>query len=322
MQNLRLLLYPFSILYDGITSLRNYAFDKGILEQHEFDIPIIAVGNLSTGGTGKTPMIEYLIGRNKGFKIGVLSRGYGRKTSGYIELDVNDTVEKVGDEPLQIKLKFKGLIVSAVCEKRVDGIDNLLKNHDLDLILLDDAYQHRHVKASHYVLLTSYGKLYKDDYLLPAGNLRESRSGANRAQTVVVTKCPLSISVEETLEIEKKLDLLPFQNLYFSYIAYDDFIYGNDVIKNLNDFKGLEVTVVTGIANPAPFIEYLKKFITVDHLKYNDHHNFTNEEVEVIRSKEIVITTEKDYARLRNFELGNVMYLPIQTKFIGKEPSL
>ncbi|MEO9953392.1 tetraacyldisaccharide 4'-kinase [Nonlabens sp.] len=322
MQNLRLLLYPFSILYDGITSLRNYAFDKGVLEQREFDMPIIAVGNLSTGGTGKTPVIEYFIKKNQGLKIGVLSRGYGRKTSGYIELDVNDTVEKVGDEPLQIKLKFKGLIVSAVCEKRVDGIDNLLKNHDLDLILLDDAYQHRHVKASHYVLLTSYGKLYKDDYLLPAGNLRESRSGANRAQTIVVTKCPLSISVEETLEIEKKLDLLPFQNLYFSYIAYDDFIYGNDVIKNLNDFKGLEVTVVTGIANPAPFIEYLKKFITVDHLKYNDHHNFTNEEVEVIRSKEIVITTEKDYARLRNFELGNVMYLPIQTKFIGKEPSL
>ena len=323
MQNLRLLLYPFSILYDGITSLRNYAFDKGILKQHEFDIPIIAVGNLSTGGTGKTPMIEYFIKKNKGLRIGVLSRGYGRKTSGYIELDVNDTVEKVGDEPLQIKIKFKDSIVSAVCEKRVDGINLLLENHDLDIILLDDAYQHRHVKANHYVLLTSYGNLYKDDYLLPAGNLRESRSGANRAQTVVVTKCPSSISVEETLEIEKKLDLLPSQELCFSYIAYDDFVYGNnDVVKDLNDFKGMQVTVVTGIANPTPFIEYLKKFITVDHLRYTDHHNFTNEEVELIRSKKIVITTEKDSVRLRNYDLDNVMYLPIQTKFIDKEPTL
>ncbi|WP_298951214.1 tetraacyldisaccharide 4'-kinase [uncultured Nonlabens sp.] len=322
MQNLRLLLYPFSILYNGVTSLRNYAFDKGVLEQHEFEIPIIAVGNLSTGGTGKTPMIEYFIKKNKGLKIGVLSRGYGRKTSGYIEIDLNDTVHKVGDEPLQIKLKFKDLIVSAVCEKRVDGIHNLLNNHDLDLILLDDAYQHRHVKASHYVLLTSYGNLYKDDYLLPAGNLRESRSGANRAQTVVVTKCPASISVDEALIIKQKLQLLPSQQLCFSYIAYDDFVYGATARKNLNDFKGREVTVVTGIANPVPFIKYLKKFITVDHLKYTDHHNFTNEEVEVIRSKEIVITTEKDYVRLKNLDLPNVMYLPIQTKFIGEEPSL
>ncbi|WP_405377038.1 tetraacyldisaccharide 4'-kinase [Nonlabens sp. Asnod3-A02] len=322
MQNLRLLLYPFSIVYDGITSLRNYAFNKGIIEQHEFYIPIIAVGNLSTGGTGKTPMIEYFIKKNKDLKLGVLSRGYGRRTSGYIEINLNDTVEKVGDEPLQIKLKFKNLIVSAVCEKRVDGINNLLKNHDLDLILLDDAYQHRHVKASHYVLLTSYGNLYKDDYLLPAGNLRESRSGAKRAQTVVVTKCPSSISVEETLKIKQKLQLLPSQQLCFSYIAYDDFVYGANDSKNLSDFKGLEVSVVTGIANPIPFIEYLKKFITVDHLKYTDHHNFTNEEVELIRSKKIVITTEKDYVRLRNYDLSNVMYLPIQTKFIGKEPSL
>ena len=322
MQELRLLLYPFSILYDGITSLRNYAFDKNILEHKEFNIPIIAVGNLSTGGTGKTPMIEYLIKSHAGLKIGVLSRGYGRKTSGFIEISENDTVEKVGDEPLQIKVKFKDLIISAVCEKRVDGINLLLENHDLDIILLDDAYQHRHVKASHYVLLTSYGDLYKNDYLLPAGNLRESSRGARRAKTIIVTKCPASITAIEMQEISKKLDVLPYQSLYFSYIAYDDYVYGVNGKQSLVDFKNKEITVVTGIANPVPFLEHLKQFVSIEHLKYSDHHNFTKEEIEQIKNKELVITTEKDYVRLKKHELKNVLFLPIKTEFIGKEPSL
>ena len=209
MQDLRLILYPFSILYDGITSLRNWAFDTGILDQKEFDIPIIVVGNLSTGGTGKTPMIEYLIDHLVGKRIGVLSRGYGRKTNGYIEVSMGDLAYKVGDEPLQIKRKFQDLIVSAVCERRVEGIEHLLKDHNLDVILLDDAYQHRQVKASHYILLTSYDQLYVNDYLLPSGNLRESRKGARRAKTIVVTKCPSSITKVERHNIKTRLNLLP-----------------------------------------------------------------------------------------------------------------
>ncbi|QJP34436.1 tetraacyldisaccharide 4'-kinase [Nonlabens sp. Ci31] len=322
MQELRLLLYPFSVLYDGITSLRNYAFDRGILEQKEYQIPIIAVGNLSTGGTGKTPMIEYLIRHFTGKKIGVLSRGYGRNTSGYIELSENDSTERAGDEPLQIKRKFKNLIVSAVCEKRVDGIERLLKEHQLDLILLDDAFQHRYVKASHYVLLTSYDMLYVDDYLLPAGNLRESRKGAQRAQTIIVTKCPADISAIQRNEVKLKLKLLPGQQVYFSYIGYEKELQGVDHKILLDGLRGKKVTVVTGIAKPKPFLKHLKGFIKIEHLNYSDHHDFTLQEVETIRNKKLVITTEKDFMRLKKHELRNLYYLPIQTEFVGKEPVL
>lgn len=322
MQELRLLLFPFSILYDGVTSLRNWAFNKGILDQIEFDVPIIAVGNLSTGGTGKTPMIEYLINSYKGQRIAVLSRGYGRKTSGYFELSVDDRPEKVGDEPLQIKRKFEDLIVSAVCEKRVDGIKRLLKDHSLDVILLDDAFQHRHVKASHYILLTSYDKLYINDYLLPAGNLRESRSGADRAQSIIVTKCPEYISTILRDTIRQQLNLKSSQRLYFSYIGYGDTLYGINENIELVHLKGKTVTVVTGIANPKPFIHFLEDHLNVEHLEFKDHHNFSKVEIDEIKKKNVVITTEKDFVRLRKYDLSNVFYLPIKTRFIGDEPDL
>jgi tetraacyldisaccharide 4'-kinase len=319
MQDLRLILYPFSILYDGITSLRNWAFDTGILDQKEFDIPIIVVGNLSTGGTGKTPMIEYLIDHLVGKRIGVLSRGYGRKTHGYIEVSKGDLPDKVGDEPLQIKRKFQDLIVSAVCERRVEGIEHLLKDHNLDVILLDDAYQHRHVKASHYILLTSYDQLYVNDYLLPSGNLRESRKGARRAKTIVVTKCPSSITKVERHNIKTRLNLLPQQKLYFSVISYQKILLGIDSKIDLNELKGKQVSVVTGIANPKPYVEYLEGTVKVVHIKYNDHHIFTNDEIEMIRKEKIVITTEKDFMRLKEYHLLNVFYVPIKTIFLDND---
>jgi tetraacyldisaccharide 4'-kinase len=319
MQELRLILYPFSILYDGITSLRNWAFDTGILDQKEFDIPIIVVGNLSAGGTGKTPMIEYLIDHLAGKRIGVLSRGYGRKTTGYIEVSKEDLPERVGDEPLQIKRKFQDLIVSAVCEKRVEGIERLLKDHNLDIILLDDAYQHRHLKASHYILLTSYDQLYVNDYLLPAGNLRESRKGAHRAKTIVVTKCPSSISEDERNNIKMQLNLLPKQKLYFSFIGYEETLHGIDSKIDLNELKGKQVTVVTGIANPKPYLEYLEGILEIIHIKYKDHHAFTTDEIEMIRNKKLVITTEKDFMRLKEHHLSNVFYLPIKTIFLDND---
>jgi len=322
MQLLRNLLFPFSILYDGVTKIRNWTFDKGILSQKQFDVPVIAVGNLSTGGTGKTPMIEWLIEYYKGKKIAVLSRGYGRKTTGFIELSNFHIADEVGDEPLQIKLKYGNLITSAVCEKRVDGIEKLLEKHELDIILLDDAYQHRHVKASHYILLTSYDKPYYIDYLLPTGNLRESRKGASRAQTIIITKCPADISLEERKVIIEQINPLSHQQVCFSTIDYDVMIKNNNKQFLLSDLSFQKITVVTGIAKPAPFINFLKERFIVEHLEYGDHHRFRESEIEIIKQQEIVITTEKDYTRLAQLELSNVYFIGMKTKFIGDMPKL
>lgn len=322
MQSLRNLLFPFSILYDGITRARNWAFDNGYLTQEAFDIPIIAVGNLSTGGTGKTPMIEWLIEHFKGKRIAVLSRGYGRETNGYIEIGNHHTAAQVGDEPLQIKLKYGDAIVSAVCEKRVDGIKELLKNHSIDIILLDDAFQHRYVKASHYILLTSYEKLYSNDYLLPAGNLRESRKGANRAHTIVVTKCPDHLSQVEKDSMTQQLKPLKGQKVYFSTIEYGERICQSSESILLDKLKLDKITAVTGIAKPAPFINFLKKQFDVKHLEYGDHHRFRESEIDNIAAQDIVITTEKDYTRLSPWDLPKVYYLPMKIKFLGEEPSL
>jgi tetraacyldisaccharide 4'-kinase len=232
---------------------------------------------------------------------------------------MGDLADKVGDEPLQIKRKFQDLIVSAVCERRVEGIEHLLKDHNLDVILLDDAYQHRQVKASHYILLTSYDQLYVNDYLLPSGNLRESRKGARRAKTIIVTKCPSSITKVERHNIKTRLNLLPQQKLYFSVIGYQKILLGIDSKIDLNELKGKQVTVVTGIANPKPYVEYLKGTVKVVHIKYNDHHIFTNDEIEMIRKEKIVITTEKDFMRLKEHHLLNVFYVPIKTIFLDND---
>lgn len=322
MQFLRNLLFPFSVLYDFITRLRNWAFDNGVLKQDSFDIPVIAVGNLSTGGTGKTPMIEWLIAHYSDKKIAVLSRGYGRDTRGFIEINNTHTASQVGDEPLQIKTKFGSKIVSAVCEKRVDGIKKLLTDHDLDLILLDDAYQHRYVKASHYVLLTSYDSPYYKDYLLPTGHLRESKSGAKRADTIIVTKCPKDINAAQKSAILNKINAAAHQQVCFSMISYDDKLQNNKSPFQLDTISQSTVTAVTGIANPAPFIEYLKDRFIVEHLEYDDHHRFRESEIATIKSKDIVITTEKDYTRLAPWQLPNVHYLAMKMEFIGDVPNL
>jgi tetraacyldisaccharide 4'-kinase len=298
--------------------VRNAAFDFGILEQKSYDIPIIAVGNLSTGGTGKTPMIEYLVRQNKGKRIAILSRGYGRKTSGYREVHVTDDALNVGDEPLQFKNKYGSEVIIAVCEKRVDGIDKLLASHNLDLILLDDAYQHRYVKASTYILLTSYDLPYFDDYLLPAGNLRESRSGAARADIIVVTKCPLDISKREMSRISIALNLDKNQSLYFTGIGYADYMVNSSSKVSLSAINMAAATVVTGIAKPEPFVKYLREYATIKHLRFDDHHFFTSKELEMIGKEKLVITTEKDFMRLKDCGLKNVFYIPIETKFIGE----
>jgi len=307
--------------------LRNWAFDKGIIRSRKFNIPTIVVGNLNVGGTGKSPQIEYLIRLlSPNYDIAVLSRGYGRKSKGFLLADKNSNADHLGDEPLQFYRKFSKLCV-AVDESRVHGIEQIQRlKPNIELILLDDAFQHRYVDAGLYILLTAFGNLYMDDHLLPSGNLRESRNGAKRAQLIVVTKCPQNLTKEEQVRIVKKLRPLGHQQVFFSTVNYGDVILGDQKKISLNDLVGYEVLLVTGIANPQPIEEFLsQKNIVFDHLRFSDHQRLDNKELEAIykkhvenpASKKLILTTEKDY--VRNFLDVNfpVYYLPIQTEFIG-----
>ncbi|MCL4155120.1 UNVERIFIED_CONTAM: hypothetical protein GTU68_064121, partial [Idotea baltica] len=219
MKVLRFLLFPFAILYDVVTRIRNFLFEVCVFKQHQFKTSIIVVGNLSVGGTGKTPQIEYLIRLLKeNYKVAVLSRGYKRKTSGFILVDENNTVADVGDEPLQYFKKFKNISV-AVDANRVNGIHQLQKNNKPEVILLDDAYQHRKIKPHFSILLTKYNDLFVDDYLLPTGNLRESKKGAKRSDAILVTKCPEDLSIEKQHSIQQKLSKYN-KLVFFTSIKY------------------------------------------------------------------------------------------------------
>jgi tetraacyldisaccharide 4'-kinase len=321
MNLLRKLLFPFAVVYDGITSIRNFLFDIGIFKSHSFPLPIIAVGNLSVGGTGKTPQIEYLIRllSNK-YKVATLSRGYKRQTKGFILADANANATILGDEPFQFFQKFPAIQV-AVDANRKNGIEQLLSQKITpEIILLDDAYQHRKVKAGFYILLTAFGDLYANDYLLPTGNLRESRSGAKRAAIVVVTKCPKNLSLAEQLKIKKQLNLAENQQLYFTFIDYEDAIYSKDAKVELVDLGNESKLLLAGIAKPEPFFEYLKNENDVC-LAFPDHHHFSENEITTIQeqaSGRKIITTEKDYVRLKDSILSEQLYyLPIQSSFVN-----
>lgn len=328
MKLIRFLLFPFAVIYDVITSLRNKLFDLGILKSTSFSVPVIVVGNLNVGGTGKTPQIEYLIRLlKKNFKIAVLSRGYKRKTKGFLLLNSTHSAEDVGDEPLQFFKKFTGINV-AVDTDRTNGIQQLLKKETLpEVVLLDDAFQHRKVKAGYYVLLTKYNDLFSDDFLLPTGNLRESRRGVRRANLIIVTKCPKNLSQEKQKTIINKMNLSPEQEVFFSAIIYDEELKGTDSI-TINDLKEKEVLLITGIANPDPLLNHLKtKGIKYRHLKYPDHHHFSNDDLVKIKttfnslkSKErVLLTTEKDYVRLEK-DIADLNYIEIKTSFLeGKK---
>ncbi len=320
MNLLRKILFPFSILYGFITSIRNFLFDKGILKSCSFDIPVIAVGNLSVGGTGKTPQIEYLIRLlSPKYKVATLSRGYKRKSEGFILADATSNAEILGDEPFQYYEKFKDIQV-AVDADRKNGIEQLLSQKDKpDLILLDDAFQHRKVKAGFYILLTSYGDLYSDDFMLPTGNLRESKIGARRANLVIVTKCPETLSLDGQNKIKAKLKLDPNQELYFSYIDYEDAIYSGDKRMKVEEIRTIDKLLLAGIAKPKPFFDHLKSK-NDECLTFPDHHHFTENELLAIKNKsqnKIVITTEKDFVRLKGSMLKEqLFYLPIRSSFV------
>lgn len=325
MNFIRKLLFPFSILYAWITNIRNFLFDKGVLKSQSFSIPIIAVGNLSVGGTGKTPQIEYLIRLlSDNYKIATLSRGYKRKSKGFILANNSSNAEILGDEPYQIYKKFPQINV-AVDADRKNGINKLLElNLKPDVILLDDAFQHRKVKAGFYILLTSYNDLFTDDFMLPTGNLRESRSGAKRANLIIVTKCPRNISETDKQKIGLSLNPYLSKNekvsIYFSYINYDQTIYSATkqlkVAAIINEAKLL----VAGIAKPELFFNYLQRENDIK-LQFKDHHNFTDENIKTIKNKaknRIVITTEKDFVRLNNLISSDTLfYLPIKSSFVN-----
>ena len=322
MNLLRKLLFPFAILYGVITSIRNFLFDISVLKSYSFNLPIIAVGNLSVGGTGKTPQIEYLIRLlSEKYKIATLSRGYKRQSEGFILAQANSNARLLGDEPFQFFEKFPSIQV-AVDADRKNGIEQLLSLPEKpEVILLDDAFQHRKVKAGFYILLTSYGDLYSDDCMLPTGNLRETRSGAKRADLIVVTKCPFDLSLDKQNDIRKRLKLSVNQQLYFTFIAYDTFVYGEKQKVNINEIQSTVKVLVAGIAKPEPFFTYLKNTNDVC-LSFPDHHNFTEKDIlEITKTAQnnIIITTEKDYMRLKG-SLPNeqLFYLPIKSAFISE----
>lgn len=315
MNFLRILLFPLAVLYGWITQCRNFLYNIGVLKSYCFNIPLIAVGNLSVGGTGKTPQIEYLIRLlSSQYKIATLSRGYKRKSKGFILADSTANASTLGDEPYQFYKKFPQIQV-AVDANRKEGIQKLLVQHNPpEVILLDDAFQHRKVKAGLYILLTAYGDLFCDDYMLPTGHLREPRSGAKRADIIIVTKCPLSITASEQESIKNKIGgSVP---LFFSAIAYDEKVYAGTQSVKVSTLPIAPRVLLAGIANPKPFFDYLKREQDLT-LQFPDHHHFSESEIAALKKQagdQIIITTEKDYMRLKShFSEGRLFYLPIKT---------
>ena len=320
MPNFRKLLYPFSMLYKAITGTRNMLYDHDILKSEAYDFPVICVGNLNTGGTGKSPMIEYLLRiLTENYKTATLSRGYKRESEGFKLVNIKDSAKLVGDEPLQFKNKFPKSLI-AVDANRKEGIAEL-KKESPEVILLDDAFQHRRVTAGFNILLTAYNDMYIDDLLLPGGNLRESITGAARADVIIVTKCPEELSASEMDEIERKLKPLSHQKVYFTSILYADKVYSKSRTFDLKEVSSEKFTLVTGIANPNPLLEYLHtNALDLKHLKFPDHHNFSESEIGQLEKLSGVLTTEKDYMRLKNrLSLEKLFYLPIEVHFLKGE---
>jgi tetraacyldisaccharide 4'-kinase len=332
LKSFRVLLLPFALIYGFIVWFRNWLYDKGINGTTSFGLPVICVGNLSTGGTGKSPMVEYLVLHLKNlYKVATLSRGYMRKTSGYALASEHTTAIDIGDEPMQFYRKFPDVPV-AVGEQRIMAIPQLLHDKpETQVIILDDAFQHRAIKAGFNILLTECGNLFTRDFYLPTGDLRDLRSSYKRANVIVVTKCRPDLSEEERQEIVKEIDPLPYQQIFFAAIAYGTIYH---ILRNTFGYidEETEVLLVTGIANPKPLKKYLEEQLHSYHMmQFNDHHIFSIDDWKEIKkrfesiegAKKIILTTEKDAMRLRKFEHeidGMPFYvLPIEHKFLFNE---
>ena len=339
MTQIRQWLMPLSWLYGLVTDVRNTLFDWGVLPSETYDIPIINVGNLTVGGTGKTPHVEYLIRLLSGrYRVAVLSRGYRRKTRGYLLSTPASTVYDIGDEPWQIKQKFPDVYV-AVDANRRRGIARLMNDEatrDVQVILLDDAFQHRYVKAGQNILLVDYGRLISDDCLLPAGDLRERPSASRRATTVIVTKCPQHIPAIGYRAVMLSLHLRPYQQLYFSTFAYGTMhrFWGKGTLEpSALRKENTYVLLLAGIGNPQQMEQAVRRFAQhVTTLTFPDHHYYSRSDADLIRrtleslpNPHVAATTEKDAARLQQLkwldkEVQQLVYvLPIEVDFMRDE---
>ena len=321
MKILKWIIFPFTLIYILVVSIRNFMFDIGFFKQEQFPVRIISVGNLSTGGTGKTPFVEYLINSIPStIKIAVLSRGYKRNTKGYVRADERSTASSIGDEPFQLYKKYGQRLVVAVAEKRRIGVYRLMSDKNPpDLILLDDAFQHRWVKRDLNILLTTYAKPFFNDFTLPTGNLREPRVEAKRADVVVVTKCP-DVTDEKKTIFEKKIKRLAGDVMIdFARIRYEEVrsAFGNKTL------EAEQVVLLSGIANPTPFNDYMaENYQIIERFTYPDHYAFTRTDlnelnVKLSQNDYPIITTEKDMVRLLAhrdhpvFDRHSLFYLPI-----------
>ncbi len=339
-----IVLAPFTVLYSLITLTRNLLYDIGLLKSTSTKIPTISVGNLAVGGTGKTPHIEYLVDLlKKDLNVAVLSRGYKRKTKGFVLATNKENSHDIGDEPYQIYRKNPDIIV-AVDEKRVHGVSKLCRLYpNLDIILLDDAFQHRQIKAGLSILLTDYSHLYTRDYHLPSGNLRESKNGSRRADILIVTKCPARMSVPNKKQLEVELNIAAHQSLFFSSYQYGDIspVFENNEVKHwklkeLSD-SNIGILALAGIVYPGAFLKHLQKFsATSEGLFFPDHHSFQEKDIQTVIEKfnnlksndSIIIVTEKDAARIESNPkawemLQSKLYkLPIKVKILNNEDLL
>ncbi|HNX44544.1 MAG TPA: tetraacyldisaccharide 4'-kinase [Bacteroidales bacterium] len=333
MELIRILLFPLAVLYGLVARIRNAFFNWGIFRQVSFSLPVISVGNLCAGGSGKTPMVEYLIRLlNQHYRIATLSRGYKRKTNGFLMADETSTSSQIGDEPLQYFRKFKNIMV-AVDENRRRGIRSLLNmGNPPGVILLDDAFQHRRVKPGLSILVTDYFKTYVHDQMLPVGRLREPIAGASRAQIIIVTKSPRIFSPILRRQITEELKPAPHQQLFFSYVKYLGLepVYAELPPFSLKEQRPSTIMMVTGIANPSPMEEYLRSACNeLVMIPFPDHHRFEPHDLAMIRQRfdelhsrlKIIVTTEKDAMRLRDGQSETILknlpvyYLSMQHEF-------
>ena len=326
MSVIRFLVFPLSIIFKFVTDIRNKLYDCNFLKSEKINVPVISVGNLSTGGTGKTPLVDFIIyNLKRDYNISVLSRGYNRKSKGFIEIKNSDNPSLVGDEPFLIKSNHSEVPVFA-CEDRVEGAKKIISENNTNLILLDDAFQHRKISRNLDIVLTDYNTLFYKDYLLPYGNLRESRNNINRADVIIVTKCPLDFNKADAIKIKNQINPKKTQSLFFSQIKYSEKLFGFKEL-SFKSIRNSKLTLVTGIANSQPLKEYLKKNnVNFDHFDYPDHYNYSRKDVNKILAttkNNIILTTKKDYYKLSQFKIDNLLYIDIKVEFLdGKQEFL
>ena len=322
MKNWRKLLWPLVPFYYIGSFINKLLYDFNLKKSSEFSFPVITVGNISAGGTGKSPFVLYLVDLFKSnYNVAVLSRGYGRKSKGFHWVTPSSSYTQVGDEPLQLKITYPQVTV-AVDADRKNGIDIIQNENKSDIIVLDDAFQHRRVKGKFQILLTAYYNLYSDDFPLPAGDLREPMSAYKRANVIVVTKCPDTLSLEDQVSIKNQLKVKDYQSLFFTKIKYSSNVVSINSNVPLIDFIKTNFTLITGIAEPKPMIDYLNKLgANYTHLNYPDHYSFNDEDFNSFESLDLILTTQKDYMRLKDYEniQHKLFYLPISISFLEGE---